>query len=217
MSVIRQPGLVERNTRRRIVGTTAALSAATFEALAVGIWYLLVVLETRTTATALAGLGLLFCGSLLRTGVFGVATRSLGDLFGPRRLAAAVLLTTGWVLWLLVAEIIGDSSGLIVGGVLLGTILSAQLLFERRIFRCYAQGTGIDWRAIAIPATLLAIGASTLLASTWFSDWGLTSEPLSIGATSVFIRIEAFQLGFIVFVLFAFLAHQRRFQQTLDP
>ena len=106
MSVIRQPGVLGRTTRRRLVGVTAALSAAAVEAFAVGLWFSLVV-GSRSTSTALAGLGILFCGSLLRASVFGATVSQVGDLLQPRRLGAALMLTGSWLVWLLVANIGG--------------------------------------------------------------------------------------------------------------
>jgi len=138
MSVFRQPGVLGRSTRRRVVGVTAALSAAAVEMLAVGSWFVLVV-DSRTTSTALAGLGVLFCGSLLRAGVFGATVSDIGDLLQPRRLGVTVLLTTGWLVWLLVAELIGAVPGVVVATVVLAGILTAQFLLEQRVFRRYAS------------------------------------------------------------------------------
>ena len=62
MSVIRQPGVLGQTTQRRLVGITSALSAAAVEAFAVGIWFALVAVESRSVFTALAGLGVLLFG-----------------------------------------------------------------------------------------------------------------------------------------------------------
>ena len=213
MSVIRQPGVLGRTTRRRVVGLTAAFSAATLETLAVCLWFGLVI-GSRTASTALAGLGILYCGSLLRAGVFGATLNRLGDLLEPRRLGAATALTAGWIVWLLVAERIGGGSGVALATATLAIVLTAQFDFERRVFghRSLRRPSFVP----IVPATLLALGASALLASAWFVDWAVTSPPLSLEVTTFVIRVEAVQLGAVVFGLFAFLAHQRRFQRLLE-
>ncbi|WP_254523741.1 hypothetical protein [Natrinema caseinilyticum] len=212
MSVLRQPEVLGQTTRRRVVGVTAALSAASIETLAVGIWFGLVV-DSRTTSTALAGLGVLFCGSLLRSGVFGATVSDLGDLLEPRRLGVALVLTTGWVLWLLVAELVGDRLGIVIGTVVLTGILTTQFVFERHVFRlrsnCRTSFTPV------VPALLMATGASILLVTAWFTSWSLSSPPITVVGMTVSIRIVALQIGGFVFGLFAFLAHQRRFQRLL--
>ncbi|WP_121744447.1 hypothetical protein [Natronorubrum halophilum] len=214
MSVIRQPGVLGRTTRRRVVGVTAALSAAVVEAAAVGLWFSLVV-GSRSTSTALAGLGILFCGSLLRAGVFGATVSELGDLLQPRRLIVAVLLTGSWVVWLLAAERIGGGTGIVVATVVLAGILTGQLFLERRVFRLRARSKRA--RTSLVPALLLAVGASLLLASAWLTDWTVATPQLSFEGISLIVRIEAVQIGVLVFGLFAFLAHQRRFERLLDP
>ncbi|WP_265111872.1 hypothetical protein [Halosolutus halophilus] len=214
MSVIRQPEVLGRTTRRRVVGVTAALSATAVETLAVGLWFGLVV-GPRTAATALAGLGILFCGSLLRAGVFGVTVSEDGDLLQPRRLGAALLLTAGWVVWLWVAELIDGVPGLVVATVVLVWILAAQFIVERRVFRCRITSQ-IAEMPIG-PALLLAAGAATLLVSVWFVEWTATSPALSLGVTSFVVWIDALHLGVFVFVMFSFLAHQHRFQRLLNP
>lgn len=214
MSVIRQPEVLGRTARRRVVGVTAALSAAAVETLAVALWFGLVG-ESRTTSTALAGLGILFCGSLLRAGVFGATVSDLGDLLQPRRLGVALVLTTGWICWLLVAELIGGAVGIAVATTLLAGVFTSQFLLERRVFHRSATHR-ITFTPI-LPGVLMAAGASTLPAAAWFTDWGLSLPPLSLGVTTIVIRIEALQIGILVFGLFVFLAHQRRFQRILDP
>lgn len=219
MSVFRQPGVLGRSTRRRVVGVTAALSAAAVEMLAVGCWFVLVV-DSRTTSTALAGLGVLFCGSLLRAGVFGATVSDIDDLLQPRRLGVTIVLTTGWIVWLLVAELIGAVPGVVVATGVLAGILTGQFLLERRVFGRYAS-TRVTFTPVVftpvVSGLLMAVGASTLLATAWFTDWSLSSPPVSLGVTTVVLEIEALHLGVLVFGLFAFLAHQYRFQRVLDP
>jgi|GEM_PF-565036 len=217
MSVIRQPGMLGRTTRRRLVGMTAALTATALETLAVGFW-LWLVLETRSTTTALAGLGILFIGSLLRTSVFGFAVSEYGDVPRPQRLAAALVLTTGWILWLYVAELLGGVEGIAFGTAILGCLLTLQLVLERRAFRPQAPiSSARSMLALLLPAALLAIGGATLLASIWLIDWTVVSPPLSFEVTTIVLQIDAVQLGVIGFAFFAFLAHQRRFQSVIDP
>lgn len=215
MSVFRPPGVLGRTTRRRLVGVGAAASAATAESVGVGAWFTLVVVGSRTASTALAGLGILFCGSLLRAGVFGATTSTPTDLLQPRRLAAALALAGTWLLWLLVAEAVGGAPGLVAGGAVLTAVLAGQFALERRVFGSRRPRRG-PVHAVG-PALLVAVGATTLLAATWFTDWAVTSAPLSVGSRSLVVRIEAFQVGLVVFAAFAFLAQQRRFQRTLGP
>ncbi|SIR81953.1 hypothetical protein [Natronorubrum thiooxidans] len=214
MSVIRQPGLLGRTTRRRVVGVTAALSIAMVEAVAVGLWFGLVVGE-RSTSTALAGLGILFCGALLRAGVFGATVSDVRDLCQPQRLAAALALTGGWVVWLLVAELVGNIAGLAVATVVLTGVLTGQFVLERHVFPTRVHSPTV--RTALVPALLLAVGAATLLASAWFTDLTLATPPLSLEITTIVLWIDVQHLGYLAFGLFAFLAHQQRFEQVLDP
>ncbi|MFA9416803.1 hypothetical protein [Natrinema sp. HArc-T2] len=213
MSVLRQPEVLGRTARQRVVGVTAALSAAAVETVAVGCWFSLVV-GSRTTATALAGLGVLFCGSLLRMGIVGVAVDDLGDLLQPQQLGVTVALTASWIVWLLVAELIGDSLGVAIAAIVFAGILTGQFVLERRIFEQPTDGWAFT---LAVPGLLLAAGASILLAAVWFTDWAIASSPHSLGPTTIVVRIGALHLGVFVFGLFAFLAHQRRFQRLLGP
>ncbi|MDS0477968.1 hypothetical protein [Natrinema sp. 1APR25-10V2] len=214
MSVLRQPGVLGRTAHRRVVGVTAALSAAAVETVAVGLWFGLVVGDP-TASTALAGLGLLFCGSLLRAGVVGATVSTLGDLLQPRRLGVALVLTAGWVVWLLVAELFGGVPGVVVATAVLTCVLTGQFVLERRVFRQPVRHE-IAFTPV-VPGLLMALGASTLLVATWFVDWGVSSPPLPLGSTTIVFRIEALQIAAIVFGLFVFCAHQRRFQRILEP
>jgi hypothetical protein len=148
-------------------------------------------------------------------GVFGATVSDLGDFLEPRRLAAALVLTGGWIVWLFVAELVGAGVGVVVATAILAGVLAGQLRLEHR-----ALGPSASRRspyAPVVPALLLAVGASALLAAAWFIDWGIVSPPLELGVTTVVIRVEALQIGALVFGLFGFLAHQRRLQRVLDP
>ncbi len=215
MSVLRQPEVLGRTARRRVVGVTAALSAAAVETIAVGCWFSLVVVGSRTTSTALAGLGVLFCGSLLRMGIFGATVSDLGDLLQPKELGVTVALTSTWVIWLFVAELIGDSLGVAVAAVVFAGMLTGQFVLERYVF----SQSAVDGRPVTLVVSglLLAAGASALLATAWFTDWAISSSPLALGSMTIVFRIGAVHLGVFVFGLFAFLAHQRRFQRLLGP
>lgn len=213
MSVIRQPGVLGRTTRRRVVGMTAALSAAGIETIAVGLWFALVVGD-RTTSAALAGLGILFCGSLLRAGIFGATVSELDDLLQPRRLGAALVLTASWIVWLLAAESVGGVVGIVAATAALAILFVGQFSFERRVFR-FRSSYQYSFAPVA-PGLLLALGASILLVSAWFVDVTLVSPVFSLEVTTFVIQIEALQLGILAFGLFAFLAHQHRFQLILD-
>jgi len=212
MSVLRQPGVLGRTTRQRAVGVTAALSAAAVETVAVGCWFSLVV-GSRTTATALAGLGVLFCGAVLRMGVFAATVSDLDDLLQPQRLGVTVVFTGGWIVWLLVAEFFGESLGVAVAAAVISGILTGAFVLERRVFSGDATDSSSDIPAVS--GLLLAIGASTLLVAAWFIDWGIATSPLSLGFTTVVLSVEALHLGVLAFGLFSFFAHQHRFQRLL--
>ncbi|APW98941.1 hypothetical protein CHINAEXTREME_14670 [Halobiforma lacisalsi AJ5] len=214
MSVIRQPGVLGRATRRRVVGTTAALSAAALETVAVGLWFWLLV-GSKTTSTALAGLGILFCGALLRTSLFEATVSQLGDFLHPRRLGAAVAWTASWVLWLLVADTVGGITGIVAATAGLVGLLVVQFAFERRAFRVRG-GRGLVSPATLAPAVALAVGAAALLASGRVTEWTLVSPPISLGVTTFVIRIEAIHVGLVLFAFAAFLAHKQRFQRLLS-
>ena len=223
MSVIRQPGVLGRTTRRRLVGVTAAVSSATVETTAVGAWFVLVAVEPRTLSTALAGLGILFCGSLLRTGVFGVATSDLVDLLKPRRLLTTIVLTGSWLVWLLTAERVGGERGVIVAGAVLTLILAGQFALERRVFRVGSSGRRLRslWHRLRVrirgivPALSVALGASALLATTWFTDWAFTTTLIIPGGPTLDVTFPALYAGVIVFWLCSFLAQRRRLSRSL--
>lgn len=214
MSVIRQPELLGRTARRRLLGMTASVTAALLEAIAVCTWFFLVAFRPRTLPTALFGLAILLCGCLLRADVFGATIGDRDDAIRPCRIAIAVFLASGWILWLLVAEWIGGAAGVLVAAAVLTAVLVVQFTFERLFFG--VRHPYDELLACLVSAALLAVGASALLASAWFSDWSITS-PLALEATTLAVRFEATHLGAIVLGLFAFLAHQHRFQRRLDP
>jgi hypothetical protein len=213
MSVIRQPGILGQTTRRRLVGVTAACSAGVVETVTVGLWFALIV-GPRSASTALVGLGLLFCGSLLRASVFGATVGELETLRDPRRLGVALLLTGAWVVWLLLAEGIGGDVGALVATIVLGVILALQFSLERVVFQPWSADR--DLLAAVVPAALLTVGAAALLGSAWFVDWTIVSPPLSLGVGTIVLEVTAIQLGVVGFGLCAIAAHQRRFQRVLD-
>ncbi len=218
MSVIRQPEVLGQTTRRRVIGVTAAIFTTAIEAIAVGSWFLLVVLETRTVSTTLAGVGILFCGSLLRASVFGATTSELGDIIKPRRLGTAVFVTAGWTLWLVVAEWIGGVTGVLAAGLVLAGILTIHFSLERRVFHGARPASRLPrLRCAVVPAFLITVGASALLSSVWFVDWSVVSPPISLEVTQVVLHVEAVQIAFALFALVMFLAHQQRFTITLEP
>ncbi|ADB61007.1 hypothetical protein Htur_2124 [Haloterrigena turkmenica DSM 5511] len=214
MSVIRQPGVLGRTTRRRVVGVTAAFSTAAVEAVAVGLWFTLVV-GSPSASTALAALGILFCGSLLRASVFGATVSDIGDVLCPQRLGVALLLTGSWIVWLLVAQGIGGVGGIAVATVLHTSLLVGQFILEQRAF-CFRSSSPTS-RAPIASGLLLAVGAAALLASAWFTDWAVATPPLSLEVTTIVLQVDAVQVGVVVFGLMAFLAHQRRFERLLEP
>lgn len=213
MSVIRQPGVLGRTTRRRVVGITAALSTAMIETTAVSLWFWLAI-DARTASTALAGLGILFCGALLRAGLFEATIDTLSDLLQPHRLGVTLTLAASWIVWLLVAESIGGIGGGVVAFVVLTGLLVGQFTLERRVFE--VEDDHVSNVATLLPATLLAAGATTLLASKRLLEWTLYSPPLPFEVTTIVIQLEAVHLGVAAFGFCAFLAHQQRFQRLLS-
>lgn len=199
----------------------AALSTSTVEAFAVGTWFALVAVEARTTFTALGGLGVLMFGALLRTGFFGSAVGAHTSLTRSRRLAAAAVFAGSWLCWLFVAEAIGGWGGLAVAGAVLATLLTAQFTLERRAVRLYtlphpATVLSVPSPATAIlPATVLAIGATTLLGITWFADWSILSLSVPVGTRTLAIELRTFALGFLAFGCCSFLAHEQRIQRLI--
>ncbi|WIV67873.1 hypothetical protein [Natrialbaceae archaeon AArc-T1-2] len=219
MSVIRRPGMLGRTTQRRLVGTTAALSAALVETLAVGAWFVLVT-EARTVSTAMAGLGVLFCGSLLRVSVFGAATKQPVDVLRPRRLVAVPTLAGCWLVWLLVAERVSGLAGIGVASVVLAAVLTGQFALERRVFRVgrvydTASHTGLVPVLIAVPGVLVAVGATALLSTAWLLDWTLTATAFSLEGMTLVLELQSLHAGVLAFGCASFLAQQRRLYRLL--
>ena len=219
MSVIRQPGVLGRTTQRRLVGVAAAVSAAVIETLAVVLWFALVV-DTRSVSTALAGLGLLFCGALLRTAVFGAATSRLVDVLKPRRLTVATTLTGCWIAWLLAAETITGPAGVLAAAVFLTAALSIQFALERLVFDVepdYDDGLAATVPALSIvlPAVVLAVGATVLLSAAWFSEWSFTTSLFSADGSTYYLEIRAVELGVLAFACCSLLAQRLRFRWTI--
>ncbi|ELY97231.1 hypothetical protein C482_13920 [Natrialba chahannaoensis JCM 10990] len=213
MSVIRHPGVLGRTTRQRLVGVTTALTITVVEALAVGFWFGLVV-GSGTTTAALLGLGILCCGAFLRAGIVDSTVSNARSAVYLRRGSTALTLAAGWVAWLLIAEFIAGLTGLIVATVFLTGLLTAQFCFERRLFQ--PQSPNLSSFDPILSAALLAIGASTLLATAWFADWTNGSPLVELEVTSIVILVEAVQVAALAFVCCAFLAHQYRVQRLLD-
>lgn len=219
MSVIRRPGVLGRTTQRRLVGMTAALSAALVETLAVGTWFVLVV-ETRTLPAAMAGLAILVSGSLLRVSVFGATTADVLEVVRPRRLVAVFTLTGCWLVWLLVAERVGGPSGVAAASVVLATALTGQFALERQVFRVEQSGGTVSHAAFAtlrslLPGALVAAGATALLSTAWYVDWTVTATTLSLEGTALVLELGAVHAGLLAFGCVSFLAQQRRFHRLL--
>lgn len=216
MSVIRQPRVLGRTTQRRLVGLTSALSAAAVEAFAVGTWFALVGVGSRSAFTALAGLGVLLFGSLLRTGVIGALEGGRAVRSAPMRVATAILLAGCWVGWLLTAEQIGGVAGVLVAGALLATTLSIQFALERRLYfwSPIERVADVVVRGLA-PAFLAATGATLLLAGTWFVDWTVPLATIPLGDLTVRLEVGGLVVGFACYGACSFLAQQRRASRVL--
>lgn len=215
MSVIRQQGRFNTYTRRRLVGVTAAIGVAALETVAVAVWFVLAVVEPRTLSAALAGLGVLFCGALLRMVIFGTTATPVHALLTPRRVGASLTLVAAWPLWVLTAETVGGPTGMLVAGFLLSVVLMGQFVLERRVFRL--SETRQCYRRAALSALVIGTGATVVLWATWFSDWSLVTDTVPVGHLAVYVQIEAYHLGFVLFGALAFLVHQHRFYLNLEP
>lgn len=218
MSVIRRPGVLGQTTQRRLVGATSALSAAAIEALTVGTWFALVAVESRTIFTALAGLGVLLFGSLLRTGVLGSVTTNPYHRSQPMRFIAAIVLAGSWLVWLLTAEWVGGTEGIVLAGIVLAVGLCVQFTLERRTY--YRYRSARHWRALAdtlVPSILVAFGATILLTATWIVDWAVVFALFPIGETTLTLEVGSIAAGFVGYGVFLFLAQQRRFHRLLTP
>ncbi|MCU4740364.1 hypothetical protein OB955_01930 [Halobacteria archaeon AArc-m2/3/4] len=218
MSVIRRPGVLGQTTQRRLVGATSALSAAAIEALTVGTWFALVAVESRTIFTALAGLGVLLFGSLLRTGVLGSVTTDPYHRSQPMRFVAAIVLAASWLVWLLTAEWIGGLEGIAVAGAVLAVGLSIQFTLERRTYYRYRTDR-LSQTVVStiVPSVLVALGATVLLIATWLVDWSIVFALFPIGETTLTLEVGSIAAGFAGYGVFLFLAQQRRFHQLLTP
>ncbi len=232
MSVIRQPGVLGQTVHQRIVGITAAVVAGALEVVAVGWWFLLVTGGTRTTGGALFGLALLLVGSLCRIGVFGLATDNTGELFRPERVLTALVLTGCWLLWLLIAELIGGILGVLLAGSILAGTLTLQLLIERWVVR-YSSELGVDSRAgtggegrgpnsfvpdlesALVASGLGALGGTVLLFVTWFANVVFFRLPLVFGSWTPVLEFGTGMLAFGVFAVCVFFGHQYRFQRIV--
>lgn len=221
MSVIRRPDVLGRRTRRRVAGLSGAAWIAAVETLAVGTWFALVAIESRTAFTAVAGLSVLLFGALVRTGVVASVLGGLGRLNPLRRFASASALAGAWVCWLLVAELVGGWTGIGVAGVLLVVLLALQSAIERRTVRrqvivpSLASVPVPGIRSALLPAVLLTTGASTMLAVAWFAEWAGTVLILPVVWWTVAVGLDPALAGLVVFALCAFLAQERRLTQLL--
>lgn len=234
MSVIRQPGILGQTVHQRIIGITAAGVAGALEVVAVGWWFLLVAGGTRTTAGALFGLALLLGGSLCRVGVFGLATDNTGELFRPERVLTALILAGCWLLWLLIAELIGGILGVLLAGSILAGTLTLQLLIERWVVRYSSElgvdssagtGAGADVRGLSsfvldlesalVASGLGAIGGTVLLFVTWFANVVFFRLPLVFGSWTPVLEFGTGMLAFGVFAVCVFFGHQYRFQRIV--
>lgn len=213
MSVLRQPGVLGRTRRQHVLGATAALSAGAVETVSVGVWFVLAV-GSRTTTTALLGAAVLVGGALLRTRIVAAVVEGRRLRRGPRWVGLSLAVAAAWICWLLLAEAVDSPPGPIVATGLLGAALSAQFALEQAA--CRSRSADTDRLAAVVPGLLLALGAGLLLWAAWVPDWTLTTPPLSLGITTVVVRIEPLQLGVLGFGVLAAFAHQRRFQRLLE-
>ena len=219
MSVIRRPG-IGRRTRRRLDGLHAALSVAIVDALTVGVWFALVVVESRTAFTALAGLGVLLFGALLRSGLVW-ATSDVAIPAPPRQLLAAVCYAGCWVGWLLLAETVGGLTGLLVAGVALTGALTFQFAAEFVLVRSHSRSLSTGVRSLPnpirliAPAAILAFGATSLLFAVRFADWSVVTVSFPLGASTLSVEIRTIVHGILVLGCCSFVGHHRLVRSVL--
>lgn len=195
MSVIRRP-VTGRRRRTRIGDARTAFWVAVVDAGTVGCWFGLVVLETRSVFTALAGLGVLSFGALIRTGLIASSLGGIRDVGRPQWLVVAGAYAAIWIGWLLVAEWIGGVAGVLVAGTLLAVFLGSHSSIEYRLARPWTDPTvsdrSTDWRAaVVIPAVALAVGATALLGFVWFGESTLFETSIALGRRTVVFEIHA--------------------------
>ena len=222
MRVSRRSNVLGRRARRRLDGLRAALAAAIVEVSTVGTWFALIVFETRTAYTALAGIGVLLFGALVRTGVTGSAVGRTPLVSLWRRLLAATLFAASWPWWLLVAESVDGRTGVFVAGAVLAALLSTQFALEHRAVRlppapspsAVIRTSGV--RGVVFPAVVLAVGATTLLALTWFTTGVVYAVGIPVGEQTLYVEASSLVVGLLVFGLCSLLAHDRRITRLLD-
>ena len=219
MSVIRRPG-IGRRTRRRLDGLHAALSVAVVDALTIGCWFALVVVESRTAFTALAGLGVLLFGALLRSGLVWTTTEAASPS-PPRQLLATVCYAGCWLGWLLLAETVGGLTGLVVAAVALTLALTLQFAVEFVLVHSYSKPLSAVTSTVphpvrfVAPAAILAFGATSMLFTVRFADWGVLTLSLPVGASTLTVEIRTVVHGILVLGCCSFVGHHRLVRSVL--
>lgn len=188
----------------------------------VGCWFGLVVLETRSVFTALAGLGVLCFGALIRTGLIASSLGGIRDVGRPQWLVVAGAYAAIWIGWLLVAEWIGGVAGLVVAGILLAMFLGSHSSIEYRLARPWSDPTvsdrSTDWTAaVVVPALTLAVGATALLGFVWFGDSTLYETTIAIGRRTVVFEIHAVFNGVALLGCSSFVGTHRLLSEQSIP
>jgi len=195
MSVFRQPGVLGRSTRRRVVGVTAALSAAAVEMLAVGE---LVrprrrlanhVDRTRGARGALLRVAAQGRASSARRSAISATSCNRGDWRdGPAHDRVARLAARGRTDRCRPRRRRRNRRP--------AGILTAQFLLEQRVFRRYAS-TRVPFTPV-VPDSCWPSGVDATRDRLVYR-LGLTSPPVSLGVTTVVLKIEALHIGVLVF------------------
>lgn len=221
MSVIRRP-VTGRERRTRIAGVRTAFWVAIVDAGAVGCWFGLVVLETRSVFTALAGLAVLSFGALVRTGLIATSLGGVRDIERPRWFVVAGAFAAVWIGWLLVAEWIGGVAGVLVAGILLAVLLGSHTSIEYRLARPWSDPKVTDrstgWRAaVVIPALTLAVGATALLGFVWFWESTLFQTSVAIGQRTIVFHVSSVLNGVALLAGSSFLGTHRLLSEQSVP
>lgn len=197
----------------RIADVRTALWVAFVDTATVGCWFALVVIESRTVFTALAGLSVLCFGALLRTGLIATSLDQRYDAGSPRWMIVSGGYAAIWLSWLLVAEAIGGRYGLLLAGAALVAALAVHFSIAYRLATprsaLVTTDRSIDWSLAVGPAIALASGATVLLGFVWFADAPLYSTTLAVGTRTIVFETNAALNGVAVLGCCSFLATHR--------
>ncbi|MFC3958491.1 hypothetical protein [Halovivax cerinus] len=196
-----------------IADVRTAFWVSLIDTVTIGCWFTLVVIESRTHFTALAGLGVLWFGALLRT---GFVVTSLGwdhTMTNPRWIVVSGIYTAIWIGWLLIAEGIGGRIGVSLAGAVLVVALTLHFAIANGMARPRAPRSpepgSIDWSLALAPAVVLASGATVLLGLVWYVDVTMYATTLAVGTQTIVLEVDTIAHGIAAFGCGSFLGTHR--------